>query len=269
MTEFDGNEGLWDAVKGSHSPMRVLNQEQAGNENLSALVTFCPLYQPGDLATSQLMAAPAKIGESRVAGKWQALQSVLGAMASYQHKTGKELSVTAVFANRGVLLGTEPTAADVERLAHHGEVYQKAISAFCADSGVACDFTDYEELDVPISQFVNPGEAIPDSDSATSFQIGSPGYVLDALNSYAKKLNLPTQLTQNRDTRRKIGDLTKSFGPETAFWLTAGYLAFDYKIPELVGEGGVYLGTERFAPIFRIATLTPGLRSMARVEISA
>lgn len=237
--------------------------------NLSALITFCPFYEPGDLATSQLSPAPAEIGESRVANKWKALQSVLGAAAKYQHETGNEFCLTAVFANKGVLLGAEPTDEDSIRLAHHGEVYQQAIGDFCTNLDIPLTFTDYTECSVSFPDFVNPSDEIPVEGLETDFDMNTPGFVVDALNTFSANCDLPTKLTQNRGTRRKIEYLTEAFGPETTFWLTAGYLAFDYKIPEMVGKGGVYLATERFAPIFRISNLTPSLKQLARVNISA
>ena len=56
---------------------------------------------------------------------------------------------------------------------------------------------------------------------------------------------------------------------EGVFWLTTGYLAFDYRIPEIVGENGVYLATERFEPLFGISTFTSGLKEMPRVSLKA
>lgn len=58
-------------------------------------------------------------------------------------------------------------------------------------------------------------------------------------------------------------------GVETTFWMVAGYLAFDYQIPEILGQGGLYISAERFGPIFKIARLTPALNEMARIEVKA
>ena len=53
------------------------------------------------------------------------------------------------------------------------------------------------------------------------------------------------------------------------FWLIAGYLAFDNKIAEIVGDNGIYITSERLEPLFGIAKFTESLSNLTRIQTKA
>lgn len=270
-------EVFWNNVALSVPGISIANKENLQGNNIQVLFTFCPLYQQGALQNSELLASPSGITESRVAGKWDALQKVVSTMQTAIGNTGV-LEVTVVFANRGVLLNHMPTEADEEALTYHEELYRQAVTQFFSGKGVAAKFLTYNstETRVHFPKFVNPNDDIPnlsrfeDTARRNILDADDPNTMIELLNHYMKGFGLESAIpVVNKKVRQTLKDLIKAFGSKTAFWLVAGYLAFDGKISELVGENGVYMATERFAPLFKIARLTPSLYNMTRVEIPA
>ena len=92
--------------------------------------------------------------------------------------------------------------------------------------------------------------------------------MINILNSYLK---LPHTIVDNKKNRKIIERILnmEGLGFNGAFWLIAGYLAFDYKISPLVGENGILLAAERFEPLFGIAKMTPSLSELTRINIKA
>ncbi|EKE05002.1 MAG: hypothetical protein ACD_19C00426G0024 [uncultured bacterium] len=55
----------------------------------------------------------------------------------------------------------------------------------------------------------------------------------------------------------------------SAFWLIAGYLAFDGIIANIINPNGLYIAAERFPGLFGIAKLTESLNKLTRVQLNA
>jgi hypothetical protein len=269
---------FWNTVMISMPGISIANKEKLQGNTIKALFTLCPLYQQGTLEKSELLQKPNTLPDSRVAGKWDALQKVISHMQTSLNGANKTLDVTIVFANKGVLLNHVPTQADEEALRYHEQLYKQAVLAFCKEKGIQARFLTYDskEIDVRFPKFINPNDEIPgisrltDDSRRDVIDAENPNDMILLLNQYMTSFGLKNAISEVRTkTRQTIKDLIKAFGTKTTFWLVAGYLAFDGKIPELIGENGIYMATERFAPLFKIARLTPPLYSMTRVEIPA
>ncbi len=271
--------GIWDTVMEAWPGTEVRNKELAAQSPIHVLVTLCPLYAKGDLGASELMSTDtASIAESRVGGKWDALKSVLGAAAVYAEAHEITLAVTAVFANRGVLLAgysdsdnRDMNDKNLAKLKRHEVLYRQALTTFLAEHGISGTFLSYDDLDVKLPSFVNPSAHIPGADiDAVDSITDKTVEVIRTLNVACAEAGVPTQLDiASKPTKKIIRQLVSAFGAETAYWLTLGYLAFDYRMPELVGENGVAVYAERFPTLFAIGDLTPEVSSMSRVEVLA
>lgn len=255
--------GLERAIKNVWQESTMVNFSKLQNSTLKVLLTFCPLYQQGSLEQSRIMLPPASISQSRVGRKWDALQVVIGAMHSYLSSVGGKMEVSAVFANKGVLLGHAPTKKDEEALIHHSVLYKEAVDSYFNQKGIDYSYLTYEDLDANFPTFVNPSAAIPSSGPNLIAQI----------NEYLQDQGISTtQVTSNKSGRRlieKLHNLGGRMSAEAVFWLIMGYLAFDHMIPQIVGKNGLYLATERFEPLFGISNFTPALKEMPRINIKA
>lgn len=269
---------IWNAVQTSGVEVNIVHGEKLGQANVvHALFTFCPLYDKSSLAESGLISSPAQISDSRVANKWEADKKVVGSLSTALKQQGRNLAVTIILADKGVMLNHDSTKADQDALDYHAQVYQKALGEFCEENGIAVRFMRYQDeaLDVHFPTFVNPNAEIPYIQRPEGFDrrgvadATEPQTMADLLKEYMQSLGVDALPVINKKVRETLKELIKAFGANTTFWMVAGYLAFDYKIPTLLGEGGVYLSTERFSPIFRVARLTPSLNEMARIEIKA
>ncbi|HET9946455.1 MAG TPA: hypothetical protein VFQ63_00115 [Patescibacteria group bacterium] len=271
-------DALWSAIKKVHPQSEVVHPEKLGQGPVvNALFTFCPLYAQGSLQESGLIYEPAPIEDSRVAGKWEAVKNVVVALSDELKHQGKSLSLTVVLADKGVLLNHEPTAEDQAALTYHAGLYKEALEEVCEENGIDLQFLRFQDegVDVHFPSFVNPSAPIPNVARPEGFDrrgvadVEDPATMLALIKDYMESLGVDSLPVINKKMRATIKDLISAFGPQTTFWMVAGYLAFDYKIPELLGEGGLYISAERFPPIFRIARLTPDLNDMARVEVKA
>jgi hypothetical protein len=273
--QFDSQQ-LKSVVEASWSKISFVNSELIVRPDVRALFTFCPLYAPGSLSESELLTNPTSIEESRVGVKWYALQRILKEINNYLKSAGGGLELVAIFANRGVLLSHESTAQDAKALEAHDSLYQNAVAEFCQTNGINSDYHNYDDLNVDFPRFVDPQAEIPiETPKEILERIKSetaPGDMIDAwviwqLNQYLQEQGVPTQVENTPENFKVIRKLL-GMGLHSSFWLVAGYLAFDYRIPELVGENGVYLVTERLKPLFGIASLTKGLENIPRADIS-
>lgn len=252
------NLSLWEGM--SVVPgVEVKNGKELGKD-IKALFTLCPLYEIGQLQDAGLVKFPGAIESSRVAGKWKGIQNVLERLSQYAITKGGSLDLSVVFANKGVLLNVQPRAEDEETLKYHELLYKNEVAIFCQKCGIDFTFLNYDDCNIVFPRFVDPNSPIPATGNS----------MIDSLNQYMESLGLPNAITsKNKKTRRLLKDISESFGEKAAFWLVAGYLAFDHKIPEMIGENGIYISTERFDPLFRIAGLTKALEVLTRIEVKA
>lgn len=257
------SEGFWSVVYGSYPDVRVSNKKDISGGPVSATVIYCPLYAPGSLEESALIQSPQRIQHSRVAGKLAGYEKVLAAMANYAKATGVQFHLNAVFANRGVLVG-HPELADDVALCYHRELYEEFTVGFCSTYGGSYNFYDYDDLEVNFPQYVDlkkPPVTVCQEDICDS------GRLIDALN---EALSLPDLMQNNRDNRMIVKSILgiNGLGFSGAYWLTAGYLAADFKIADIVGSG-IYLVAERIPELFGVSKLTPGMKKATRVQIKA
>ncbi len=110
QTQFEqfSSHPFWNSVEKTWPDIKVINKTPSIGDNLNTLVTFCPLYQPVAVNESALLSNPTTIVQSRVAGKWNGLKAVLSSMQTSLTALGKNLNLTAVLANKGVLLEHSP-----------------------------------------------------------------------------------------------------------------------------------------------------------------
>jgi hypothetical protein len=181
---------------------------------------------------------------------------------------GGNLDVTAVFANKGVLLAGEPIQEEFEKLHGHNGVYKAAFTGFCNDQGIKHTYTNYTELGIPGPDFVNPKESIAGPHKG----VYSPEEIIKHLNDFLVSVGLPPYVEgngRNKKVIKKMHHLGGQTSSDEVYWLTAGYLSFDHMIPKLVGDTGLYIATERFEPLFGISNMTPELKGMARLQLKA
>lgn len=251
----------------------VLHGNPHINPQTKALVALCPLYASGGLAESKLLLNPSSIAESRVGNKWKAITQVTAAINDQLQKAGGNLELFVVFANKGVLLGKEPTAAEEQALVAHDMLYKDVVSNFCKDKGITLKYYNYGELGVHFPTFVDLRKPV-------HFTKEMPGNITKSgsdgvwcLNNLLEQYNIPTVVPDNKDSRHVMTSLFKMQGISYSgiFNLAIGYLAFDHMIPGLLDndQEGIYLTAERFAPLLGIPALTPDLKKLRRVCINA
>lgn len=261
------SRGLEVAVKKAWYESSAVNFDKLEQPFIKALITFCPLYKLGSLKRSQLMVSQVSIEESRVANKWAALKKVLTAMQSHLTDMGGVLDLHAVFADKAVLLAGVPTEKDYQALNEHSALYKLTLDQFCIEQSLNYTYRRYTDLSVPGPDFVNPNAKIPGANNGLT-----ASELIGHLNAFLESESISSQVTNNNKNRKlveKLHSLGGKSSSEEVYWLVTGYLAFDYMIPSLAGENGVYLATERFEPLFGISNMTPSLKEMARVHIKS
>jgi hypothetical protein len=261
--------GLQRAIGRAWPESTTSQLEKLSGPHLNAVITLCPLYGRGTLDESRVL----RIGEtsidaSRVANKWRAIQQVVSGVQDYAKRVEGSVSLTAVFANKGILLKGEPMDDDFEAIDDHDVVYKEVLEAFCEVQGITLSYHTYDDLGVPFPRFVNP-EAQPPVEVNRADDSSSRS--LAQLNALAERSGVPTQVTDNKKNRKILDKISHMDGITSngVFWLVAGYLAFDFMLPDLVGENGFYVATERFEPLFGITNMTPGLTSLPKVKLKA
>jgi len=235
--------------------------------DINICVVYCPLYAQGSLRESKLLNTPAGISDSRVVNKNFAYSKVIASLSEYSKKISGGLKLFAVFANKGVLLAGEPSEKDLIALDYHDTLYKTATLSMCKQLGIEYSFSNYENLDVDFPVFVDPSAPLP-KEIEVPGNAKAESIMINILNSYLK---LPHTIVDNKKNRKIIERILnmEGLGFNGAFWLIAGYLAFDYKISPLVGENGILLAAERFEPLFGIAKMTPSLSELTRINIKA
>ena len=261
--------GLWEDVVSSVPGTEVRNGKELQGR-VKVLVTLCPLYGYGSLQEADLIKHPQTIDQSRVLGKWTGTRAVLEVMSRHLKARKGNLDLKIIFANRGVLLNSDPKKEDEEALEYHERIYRSEVHAFCINQGINYEFLNYDNCGVLLPRFINPRTSIPEMEVNNNEHTSSGSPMVDLLNKYLEMSAIPNRIVDiNKKTRKIVSDIVKTFGSETAFWLIIGYLAFDYNIPKMIGGDGVYLSAERFGALQRISNLTRELKSITRVEIAS
>lgn len=266
MSEFDRTEQkingslLWPVIENSWAGTKVIHPKETITNNVKLLFPLCPLYEPGPLNSSILIPEPATIESSRVSNKWNAIKTIVSQLHNSVTDQGGNLEILAVFANKGVLLGHDPVLKDEYLLQYHSALYANVLERFLTPMGIKFTYYDYDTLNVQFPRFVNP---LVDAGNI------DPSIMIAQLNQFSQNLGIPNVVNNKKDNRHIINELIKSFGASDTFWLVSGYLAFDYMIPGLIGPEGLYLSTERFAGLFRIAKLTESLKPITKIEVPA
>ena len=257
---------LWENVAKSAPGVLVLHEKEIFEPNLDVCVVFCPLYAHGELSDSKIIFPPSTIDDSRVAGKFTAYLPTISSMHKYLKDFGGGVHLTAVFANKGVILSEKPMSEHNEALAYHKELYYEASLKLSQILDMPVTFYSYDDLGINFPQFYNPKEAQLPENIRIDSNSNPETQIISALNQY---FNFLVPIINNKTSRKVVKSVLqmKNTTLEAAFWLIAGYLAFDPMIPEIIGEKGVYVVSERADSLFWISKLTPKLDSLTRVQI--
>lgn len=252
------------------SGVRVIHEEFIyqldvySSGRLRLLVPLCPLYAQSDLSESELVSGDyVSIEDSRVASKWTAIQSLVENLSVKLGEMGIDLEVNFVFANRGVLIGHDVDFNDSLALQQHQQEYFARSCALAENLGFDFTFTNYDYYGVQVKRFVKVAK------DETAEIPTDPDEMLVMINSFLEETGIPSLVVINKKSRRIVGNLIKVLGPENAFQVIVGYLSFDWMIPEIIGDNGVYVSIERLGYLFRIAALTKDLEDKPRIEITA
>ncbi len=266
-TEY-ANQDLWSLMESSWPGAVVKNKENFKFGPVSNVcIVLCPLYKKGDIKRTDILDVGESLEESRVFGKTKAYEAALRALSFSLQKTSSSLRVNFVIANKGVLLERNPVAEDYEKLKYHNELYTRLIDEWAQIMGFEYILTDYFERGIDFPEFVRVTQKIPkNTEHSEDINKNEPFLLIEYLNRYLK----PVELIQNNGNNRHVAkSLIKAFGLNAAFWLTAGYLVFDHKIPEIIGENGIYIVSERFDPLYSIVKFTPNLEKLTRIQLKA
>jgi hypothetical protein len=267
--------GLITTISSSCSGLQIINKEQIygldvySSGRLKLIIPLCPLYQQGTLSQSQLIPNPSCIEESRVGNKWTVITGFLTSLQQYLTATlnGPDLEVVFILANKGVLLGNSPSPDDSIALIQHRELYQKVALQLASELDFHFLFFSYDDYPIRIPRFVIPESEIP-VDITDLRKETSEYKIIESLNRYFVSLGLDVKTINNNDHRRVIHNLLQSIEFNSTFWVIAGYLAFDWMLPEIMSTNGIYISIERLHSLFKISKLTEVLKGLPRVQIS-
>lgn len=258
-------ERIWSVIEKSWPETSVVNKQDELGKEIRAAVVLCPLYAPGDLTSAGLIKPPLKIDDSRVAGKVRAYRQSLTAMADFAQTTGRKLQLSVVLADRGVLFSGEPTKSDKRALDYHYQLYCQVWGDFSKRQGVGVTTSKYSEKNVCFPDFLDLRASLPVSKRSEG--VSRESEVISYLNQYFGTTILETK--KNRHVVERILGIRGINSTTEAFWLIAGYLAFDPQIPKLVGPEGIYVVAERLEPLFGISRFTEALNQLTRVQLKA
>ena len=122
------------------------------------------------------------------------------------------------------------------------------------------DFPEFVDLNDPLPNLVKNNQIVNKYPNLESKMIADLNLYMGLNISYSKR---------NRHLIDRIINMDQVGSYSAAFWLIAGYLAFDPKIADIAGENGIYMVAERLEPLFGIARFTESLKNMTRVQIKA
>lgn len=254
---------LFEAASKAWPKSVVVAGEVAPEVNPKVCVVLCPLYTPGPLEESNLLASPFGISDSRVVNKIHAYSNVLEALQSSIGEWGGKLDLKIAFANKGVL--GNHNESEVEQLVYHEEVYRKWFANLNQKLNIDINFFNYNDLGINFPTFIDM-DRLPENLSIPTKD--GEKYMLESFNQL---LVLASVVPTNKDARKVVKNIVggEGFNFVSAFWVIAGYLAFDWKIHQLIGDGGIYIMAERFDPLFWIYKLTPSLKRVNKILLKA
>ncbi len=264
ISEIAKTSSVWTRMN-QMAGIEVVNGSEGLPSTVVVGVIYCPLYAPGSLSESRLIKQPLGITDSRVANKVSTYLTTIKSLNESLKLEDKNLYLKAILSNKGVLFAHDDTSEVAHDLEYHKQILQETTQLFCLQEGIEYDFSDYQSLEVNFPVFVDPSASLP---VETPDRANPKSAMIDCLNSY---LDLPVPIENTKRNRNVIRGILGMDGIsfESAFWLIAGYLAFDYKLADLLGENGVYLVAERFDPLFAISKLTQALDKKTRIQIKA
>ena len=273
LTEFENiskSKVYWASVEKSWPEISVVNKKDVFGESANVCVVLSPLYAQGDLRSAGLIKPPFGISESRVAGKILAYKKVLESMSESIRQTGYEMNLLAVLADKGVLFHGKPGKEEDGALEYHCQLYNDELSALAKTKGFNFTLQSYSGLGVKFPTFVDLSAPIPSELVGLADGLNSksaPEYeMITLLNEYFNLSIAPSK--KNRHVVERVLSMN-GMDFNGAFWLIAGYLAFDAKIPEIAGANGIYLVAERLEPMFGISRFTEKLKNMTRIQLKA
>lgn len=264
-----GSDTFWQKIESSMPGVYVPEKKEIEPySKVAACVVVCPLYDKGDLMHSKLLKFPAQLKDSRVSVKVEAYLTVIQALNESLKSVGTKLDLNVVFANKGVLLSGEAGSGEQEALDYHFGLYKKKFSDFSDDQGFEISFSDYNNWGVNFPVFINTSQKAPDSGPFPEGIVKPESKMIWQLNKYFPQRSPILDIKKNRHTVGRIMQMNGlTYGG--AFWLIAGYLAFDANIAKIVGDNGIYIVAERLEPLFGIAKFTKSLDELARIQIKA
>ncbi|OGM14789.1 hypothetical protein A3A76_04660 [Candidatus Woesebacteria bacterium RIFCSPLOWO2_01_FULL_39_23] len=263
---FD-SEKLWSTVRSSWPETIVVNQKNISGKNVNICIVLCPLYTPGSLDAAGLIKPPLKIENSRVANKFQAYIRTLDAFSGYINQYGGQSNIFTIFANKGVLFPGVPTEEESKALDYHSGLYHEALNKFTKERHVNLHWSTYSDYNIDFPEFLNLKKSLPDSLLKVTGIFPNHGtQMISNLNDYLGK-NIEITKKNKHVIERVLSMNGMSYN--SAFWLIAGYLAFDSNIVNIIGNNGVYVVAERFESLFGIARLTESLKNLTRIQIKA
>lgn len=152
---------FWEGVKTSLVDGRVVNEKPINSPDVEVMMALCPLYAPGNLSSNSLLKPPMGIDESRVKIKLSRYKSVLSAMQSSLKPNLGKVKLTVAFADKGVLMSSDPQEEDLEALSYHESLYAENMREFCEDRGIEmANFTSQSKYGVDFPTFVPLGGGV-------------------------------------------------------------------------------------------------------------
>lgn len=272
-TEFSipeiNSDKIWSDVERSWPETVVVNKKEIlPGSVVEACMVLCPLYSQGSLKESKLIMPPLQIVDSRVAGKIKAYLETTSVLNKTVQGESSHLKLNVVFSNMGVILGSDPSQADIDLLSYHENLYKELFNKFSSKTGIPTILTNYDDWGVVFPRFVNLKSKVPDVGEVPEDLKKEESKMIWQLNSYINPAVPIEDTKKNRHViERVLG--TQGMDYDAVFWLIAGYLAFDPNISRITKENGIYLVSERLEPLFGIARLTKALKDLTRIQIKA
>ncbi len=242
---------------------------------LSAFVVLCPLYETGSLEGSRLIYDLSSIERSRVKNKLPAYKAVLGSLADYFNSIGIDLKVKFAFADKGILLSHDPGEKEHAALYAHSSFYRTEVERFANSKKVGYEYLTFSDLDLKFPRFSDTRLGIPE-DIAIKLEINRASSLdehtaIACINEYLKSIQAHTVIESGKLEIGTVRQLTsiKDFPHEMLFGFIANYIALQEKIPDHVGEDGIFIQAERFNPLLKVPNLVEGLKALTRIDILA
>ena len=220
---------------------------------LVVTVTLCPLYgQDG-----QLIGPESGLGilDSRVGIKWAESEKTFRILADFCERNGHGMEPRLTFADRGIIVDTEPESEDeiLSALQYQLSLYQEAADALF---NTATHIEIYSEIDPNFDLFLTAGPSpFSDKDEAiiAFLQEIAAGEYLTPEFIAGKMINPETERPYNR-MRKRVTGLINNYGFRLALGLTRQYLNYDSRT---TAEGALNLYFERNVVLLLLNSFDP------------